>query len=78
MGLFVRRCKVEYSSTSFKQLIDVREAFNQYVHGDSGDAQFLSEKKVNWASSYNIREFLKTQAEKIERKSFRKLPLIYN
>lgn len=67
MGMFIRRCRVEYASMEFGRLADIREAFHQYIHGQSGDSQFLTQKQATWVSVYNVKEFLKTQAEKIER-----------
>ncbi|KAG2234097.1 hypothetical protein INT48_000274 [Thamnidium elegans] len=67
MGMFIRRCRVEYSSLPFDRLADIREAFHQYILGQSGDSQFLNQEQSTWVSVYNIKEFLKSQAEKIER-----------
>lgn len=67
MGMFLRRCRVEYALLPFDRLADIREAFHQYILGQSGDSQFLTQEQSTWVSVYNVKEFLKSQAEKIER-----------
>ncbi|OBZ89709.1 Anaphase-promoting complex subunit 5 [Choanephora cucurbitarum] len=69
-GIFIRRCRVEYENMSFKQLEDVQRAHTQYLSGLSGDAEFttgLDPKAEGWVSDYNVKEFLKWQAEKIQK-----------
>jgi hypothetical protein len=70
LGLFVRRCRVEYAKLPFDHLLDVHKAYHQYIHGLAGDAEFTTgndPKAEEWLSEYNVKEFLKYQAEKIER-----------
>ncbi|GAA5803656.1 hypothetical protein HPULCUR_009139 [Helicostylum pulchrum] len=56
MGMFIRRCRVEYASMEFGRLADIREAFHQYIHGQSGDSQFLTQKQATWVSVYNVKD----------------------
>ncbi|CAO3609398.1 unnamed protein product [Mucor hiemalis] len=70
MGLFIRKCVIEYASLPFSQLLDIQGAFDLYIHHTSGDTEFLSstnKKPDLWISDYNVQEFLDHQAEKIER-----------
>lgn len=81
LGLFVRRCRIEYASAPFEKLADIQGAYDQYLHQKSGDSEFLDGNRSiedgnasgGWLSEYNIREFLVSQAERIERK----VPCIY-
>ncbi|KAI8387022.1 anaphase-promoting complex subunit 5-domain-containing protein [Blakeslea trispora] len=69
-GMFIRQCKVEYESMPFSQLEDVQKAHAQYVSGLSGDTELIAEtdhKIEGWISDYNVKEFLKWQAERIEK-----------
>lgn len=71
MGLFIRKCVIEYASLPFSQLLDIQGAFDLYIHHTSGDTEFLSstnKKPDLWISDYNVQEFLDHQAEKIERR----------
>lgn len=70
MGLFVRKCRVEYALTPNDQLADIIEAYNEYIHDGVGDSYFVtgaqSSNPKSWISVYNIKEFLKSQAQKME------------
>lgn len=70
MGLFIRKCIVEYASLPFSQLVDIQGAYSLYIHHTPGDTEFLKNKNKGpdlWISDYNVQEFLDYQAEKIER-----------
>ena len=71
MGIFIRKCQVEYAAMPFSRLTDIRKAYDMYIHHLSGDSEFLNGKSDDmndWVSDYNVSEFLKHLAEKIERK----------
>lgn len=81
MGLFIRKCRVEYAYISIDQLADIIEAYNEYIHDRFGDSHFLTggqpSHSKGWVSVYNIKEFLKSEAEKIERKYLRAFHNLY-
>lgn len=72
MGLFVRRCRIEYAILPIDRLADIVEAFNAYIHNNFGDSYFLPGGQTSgvksWVSVYNIKEFLKAEANKIDSK----------
>ncbi|KAG2212276.1 hypothetical protein INT47_001635 [Mucor saturninus] len=70
MGLFVRRCKIEYAILPMDRMSDIVEAFDAYIHDRYGDSYLLPGGQPSdvkgWISVYNIKEFLKAEADKIE------------
>jgi hypothetical protein len=68
MGLFVRKCRIEYATLPFDQLQDIFQAYQEYLGGFAGDAEFANQDATtHWISDYNVTEFLQYQAETIER-----------
>ncbi|CEP19035.1 hypothetical protein [Parasitella parasitica] len=67
MGLFVRKCRIEYSTLPFDQLEHIFQAYQQYLNGIAGDTDFeVPNKSTHWISDYNVAEFLRHQAQTIE------------
>ncbi|CAO3634349.1 unnamed protein product [Mucor fragilis] len=68
MGLFVRKCRVEYATLPFDQLQHIFQAYQEFVGGVAGDAEFANQDiTTHWISDYNVAAFLRYQAETIER-----------
>ncbi|KAL0145843.1 hypothetical protein V8B55DRAFT_1465714 [Mucor lusitanicus] len=68
MGLFVRKCKIEYATLPFDQRQDIFQAYQQFLNGVAGDAEFANQDiTTHWISDYNVAAFLRYQAETIER-----------
>ncbi|KAI8641705.1 hypothetical protein BD408DRAFT_417780 [Parasitella parasitica] len=68
MGLFVRKCRIEYTILPFDQLQHIFQAYQQYLNGVAGDTEFENpDKSTHWISDYNVAEFLRYQAQTIER-----------
>ncbi|KAL7335557.1 hypothetical protein PS15p_201011 [Mucor circinelloides] len=68
MGLFVRKCRIEYATLPFDQLQHIFQAYQEYLGGAAGDAEFANQDiTTHWISNYNVAAFLRYQAETIER-----------
>ncbi|CAO0789678.1 unnamed protein product [Mucor circinelloides] len=68
MGLFVRKCRIEYATLPFDQLQHIFQAYQEYLGGVAGDAEFANQDiTTHWISNYNVAAFLRYQAETIER-----------
>lgn len=68
MGLFVRKCRIEYATLPFDQLQHIFQAYQQFLDGVAGDTEFANQDiTTHWISDYNVAAFLRYQAETIER-----------
>ncbi|CAO3687615.1 unnamed protein product [Rhizopus stolonifer] len=69
LGIYVRKCYIEFANSSSDRLYDIFTAFSAYCSESSKGISIMNmepEKTTSWVSEHNITTFLKAQAEMIE------------
>ncbi|KAI8982695.1 hypothetical protein BDB01DRAFT_793832 [Pilobolus umbonatus] len=70
LGLFIRRCVMDYRMSNIIRVSGMIRAYNEYMSGISGDAYFVSgedPRSEGWVSEYNVQIFMKAQILQLER-----------